>query len=117
MTTITRKGTTARYSDIVIHNGTAWIVEVPTSETPDVRTQTRELLTALEARLTEAGSSPAHLLSATLYLTDMADYAAVNEIWDAWIPSGTAPSRACLQISALAKPGWKIEIAAIAAVA
>jgi len=47
---------------------------------------------------------------------DMADYDAVNAVWDAWVPPGTAPSRACVQVKALAQPGWRVEIAVQAAV-
>jgi enamine deaminase RidA (YjgF/YER057c/UK114 family) len=53
---------------------------------------------------------------ATLYLTDMADYDAVNAVWEAWLPPGCAPSRACVQVVRLAAPGWKVEIAVQAAV-
>lgn len=113
---IQRHGTTARYSDIVIHNGTAWIVEVPTSADADARTQTREILTSLDTLLGRAGSSRDRLLSATIYLTDMTDYDALNAEWDAWLPSASAPSRACVQVAALAQPGWRVEIAIVAAV-
>ena len=113
---IQRHGTTARYSDIVIHNGTAWIVEVPTSADADARTQTREILTSLDTQLGRAGSSRDRLLSATIYLTDMTDYDALNAEWDAWLPSASAPSRACVQVAALAQPGWRVEIAIVAAV-
>lgn len=113
---IRRIGTTARFSDAVIYNGVANIVEVPTSENTDITTQTREMLESLERRLALAGSDKTKLLSATIYLTDMADYAGLNEVWEAWVPAGCAPSRACLQVSALAKPGWKVEIVVTAAV-
>ncbi|AYH45817.1 RidA family protein [Azoarcus sp. DN11] len=112
---IQRHGTTARYSDIVIHNGTAWIVEVPASEDADAATQTREILASLDRLLAQAGSARDRLLSATIYLTDMADYDAMNAAWDAWLPAGTAPSRACVQVAALARPGWRVEIALVAA--
>lgn len=112
---IQRHGTTARYSDIVIHSGTAWIVEVPTSEGADAAAQTREVLASLDTLLARAGSSRERLLSATIYLTDMADYDAMNAAWDAWLPAGTAPSRACVQVAALARPGWRVEIAVVAA--
>jgi enamine deaminase RidA (YjgF/YER057c/UK114 family) len=46
----------------------------------------------------------------------MADYDAMNAVWDAWLPAGTAPSRACVQVVRLARPGWKVEIAVQAAV-
>ncbi|HJV24900.1 MAG TPA: RidA family protein [Aromatoleum sp.] len=114
--TIQRFGTTARYSDIVIHNGTAWIVEVPATEGADAATQTREILESLDRLLAQAGSGRDRLLSATIYLTNIADYDAMNGVWDAWLPTGTAPSRACVQVAGLARSGWRVEIAVIAAV-
>lgn len=114
--TIERHGTTARYSDIVVHNGTAYIVEVPATDDTDITTQTRETLASLEASLLRAGSSKDRLLMATIYLTDLADYAAMNAIWDDWLPPDSAPSRACVKVAGLAHPGWRIEIAATAAV-
>lgn len=113
---IQRIGTTARYSDIVIHNHTAWIVEVPSSPDGDIQAQTREVLDSLDRLLKQAGSSCEHILMATIYLTDMADYDGMNAVWDSWIPSGFAPSRACVQVCALAQAGWRVEIALVAAV-
>jgi enamine deaminase RidA (YjgF/YER057c/UK114 family) len=52
---------------------------------------------------------------ATIYLVDMADYAGMNAVWDAWVPPGSAPARACVQVAGLADPGWRIEIALAAA--
>jgi enamine deaminase RidA (YjgF/YER057c/UK114 family) len=114
---IERKGTTARYSDSVAFNRTVYIVEVPASVEGDITTQTREVLAGLETYLHAAGSDKSRLLMATIYLTDMRDYAAMNAVWDAWIPPGTAPSRACVQVAALAQPGWRVEIALTAACA
>lgn len=114
--TIERHGTTARYSDIVVHNRTAYIVEVPSSDATDITTQTGEVLASLEASLQRAGSGKDRLLMATIYLTDLADYAAMNAVWDAWLPPGGAPSRACVKVAGLAHPGWRIEIATTAAV-
>lgn len=112
---IQRFGTTPRYSDIVVHNRTAWIVEVPSSADESIETQTREVLDSLEKLLDQAGSGKDRILMATIYLTDLADYDAMNTVWDAWIPPGSAPSRACIQVVALAQPGWRIEIAVVAA--
>jgi enamine deaminase RidA (YjgF/YER057c/UK114 family) len=74
------------------------------------------MLASLEALLARAGSGKGRLLLATLYLVDMADYDVVNAVWDAWVPAGTAPARACVQVGRLASPGWKVEIAVQAAV-
>ncbi len=113
---IQRHGTTARYSDIVVHNGLAWIVEVPSSDAPDAATQTREILASLDGLLARAGSARDRVLMATIYLVDLADYDAMNAVWDAWLPGGSAPSRACVQVAGLAKPAWRVEIAIVATV-
>ena len=111
---IQRHGTTARYSDIVVHNGLAWIVEVPSSHA-DAATQTGEILASLDGLLARAGSARDRVLMATIYLVDLADYDAMNAVWDAWLPAGSAPSRACVQVAGLADPAWRIDIAIVAA--
>ena len=115
MSDIQRAGTTRRYSDFCVHNGVVHCVEVPPDENADIATQTAQMLASLEALLERAGSGKGRLLLATLYLVDMADYDAVNAVWDAWVPAGTAPARACVQVGRLASPGWRVEIAVMAA--
>ena len=73
------------------------------------------MLESIGRQLAGLGSDPARILMATIYLVDMADYAGMNAVWDAWVPPGSAPSRACLQVAGLADPGWRIEIALTAA--
>lgn len=116
MSDIQRAGTTPRYSDFTVHGGIVFCVEVPPDESADIATQTAQMLESLATLLERAGSGKHRLLLATLYLVDMADYDAVNAVWDAWIPPGTAPARACVQVGRLASPGWKVEIAVQAAV-
>lgn len=111
---IVRRGTTARYSDSVCHGGVVYLVEVPTTPDADVATQTREVLASVERQLAECGSGKDRLLMATIYLPNMTDYAAMNAVWDAWLPEGTAPARACVQ-AGLANPGYKVEIVVTAA--
>jgi len=112
---IQRLGVTPRYADAVIHNGVLHAVEVPPSEDGDIRGQTRALLASLEAVLARGGSDKGRLLMATVYLTDMADYEGMNAEWEAWLPEGCAPSRACVQVAGLARPGWRVEMAVAAA--
>ena len=111
---IERHGTTRRYSDVVTHGNTVYLVEVAQSLDADITTQTREVLASIEALLLKAGSDKTRLLQVTLYLPDMADYAAMNAVWDDWVPEGTAPARACIQ-AGLANPGYRIEAVVIAA--
>ena len=111
-----RIGVSTRWSDMVIHNGTVYVVEVPASVDADVTTQTREVLASLEDSLRQTGSSKAHLLMVTIFLADIADLDAFNAVWDAWVPPGAAPVRACVQ-ARLGKAGYKVELQVTAAVA
>lgn len=113
---IHRHGTTKRYSDSTAHQGTVYLVEVPSLEGGDIRAQTSNLLANVDARLAEAGTDRHHLLLVQVFLTSMDDYDGFNAVWDHWVPEGTAPARACVQVSALAKPGWRVEVIVTAAV-
>lgn len=112
---IQRIGVTPRYADAVIHGGVVHAVEVPPSEEGDISSQTRGLLDTLARTLESAGTSKARLLTATIYLTDMADYDGFNAVWDAWLPPGCAPSRACVKVAGLARAGWRVEVVVSAA--
>jgi enamine deaminase RidA (YjgF/YER057c/UK114 family) len=111
---IERHGTTRRYSDSVIHGNTVYLVEVPQTTRVDISEQTREVLAGVERLLVQAGSDKSRLLLVTIYLRDMADYAAMNTVWENWIPPGTAPARACIE-ARLANPDYRIEAVVIAA--
>jgi len=111
---IQRHGTTRRYSDSVVHNGTIYLVEVPSNLDADITEQTQNLLAGVERLLAQAGSDKSRLLMVTIYLADMADYDAMNAVWDDWLPDGRAPSRACIE-ARLAKAEFKVEMALTAA--
>lgn len=111
---IERHGTTQRYSDVVAHGGTVYLVEVPQTLEADIIAQTQEVLASIETLLARVGSDKSRLLQVTLYLQNMADYDAVNAVWDHWVPAGTAPARACIE-ARLANPGYRIEAVVIAA--
>ena len=104
-------------SGVVIHNGVAYLSgQVPNDPQADVTQQAREVLEKIDALLAKAGSDKSRLLRADIFLTDMADFAAMNAVWEAWVVPGQPPSRATVQ-AALARPEWKIEIVVMAAVA
>ncbi len=111
---IQRHGTTRRYSDSVVHNGTVYLVEVPSVADGGIVAQTESLLSGVDRLLAQAGSDKSKLLMVTVYLADMADYDGMNAVWDAWVPEGCAPTRACVQ-TRLANPGWRVEMAVTAA--
>jgi len=115
MSAIERHGVSARYADVVIHNGVIHLVEVPTSSAGDITRQTQEVLDSIARQLEAHGSDRSRILMATIYLTDLADVTGMNTVWEAWLPPGSAPSRACVKVAGLVDPGWRIEIALTAA--
>ncbi|NUT75181.1 RidA family protein [Pseudomonas sp. C1C7] len=97
------------FGDLVFLSG-----QVPGDAT-EVGDQTREVLAKIDALLAEAGSDKDHLLSATIYLKNIGeDFAAMNEVWSAWLSPGQAPSRTTVQAE-LARPQVLVEITVIAA--
>lgn len=100
----------------VVAGGLVYLAgQVADNTTADVKAQTAEVLAKIDAVLARAGSGKSKLLSATIYLKDMADFAAMNQVWDAWVAADGKPARATVQ-AALATPEYLVEIQAIAAV-
>ncbi|WP_282109201.1 RidA family protein [Shewanella algicola] len=115
--TITRLDVGTRMSSIVIHNNTVYLCgQVAKDKFSNIETQTSTMLNEVDALLAQAGSNREHILSATIYLKDMGDYDAMNQVWDQWLPQGHAPARACVQ-AAIAEPEYLVEISVIAALA
>lgn len=81
----------------------------------DAGKQTKDILSSIDALLEEAGTDKTSLLTATIWLADMADFGAMNEVWDAWVSTGNTPTRACVE-SKLAAPQFTVEIAVTAAI-
>ncbi len=75
----------------------------------DMATQTRQVLHCIDTLLGEVGSDKSRILSATVYLPDMADFPTLNEIWEAWVVPGQTPARATVE-AALAHPDYRVEI-------
>lgn len=115
---IQRQHTSARSSQIVRCGNLVFLSghTSGSSGAKDITEQTRILLAEIDALLTEAGTDRNRLLSATIYLRNMSDYAAMNAVWDAWIPSGTAPARTTTGCADLAAPYWLIEMTVIATI-
>lgn len=105
----------ARYSEAAIFNGVVYLAGmVPECEAADIRSQTADVLAQVDLRLQEAGSSKSCILRTQIFLADIKDIAAMNEVWDAWVVPGTAPPRATVQ-AALSDPDYRIEIVVTAA--
>ena len=116
--TIQRFQTGQRMSQSVVHNGTVYLAGQVAQDAPGTSAadQTRNILERIDALLAEAGSDKEHMLSATIWLNTMDDFEAMNEVWDAWVPAGKAPARACVESPRLARPVFTVEIGVIAAV-
>jgi len=116
--TIQRFQTGTRMSQAVVHNGTVYLAGQVAQDKPgaSVTEQTANILERIEALLAEAGSDKNHLLSATIWLNTMDDFAEMNAVWDAWVPEGAAPARAGVESPRLARPDYTVEIGIIAAV-
>lgn len=115
MSDIKRMEIGTRMSKIVINNGVIYLAgQVAEDATKDIKEQTKTMLAKVETLLAEAGSDLEHMLSATLYIRDMKDFAQMNEVWDAWVPEGHAPARACVE-ARLARPELLIEVSIVAA--
>jgi enamine deaminase RidA (YjgF/YER057c/UK114 family) len=112
--TITRIQTGPRMSQAVVHNKTVYLAGQVASGA-SVAAQTRDILATIDALLKEAGTDKSRLLSATIWLTDMATFAEMNGVWQSWVVAGATPARATVVSTHLASAEYKIEIAVIAA--
>ena len=104
-----------RMSEMAVHNGVCYLAgQIAESAAPSIEEQTREVLGAIDKLLARAGSDKTKILRAQIYLADLADFAGMNSVWEAWVVAGHTPPRATVQ-AALAKPEWKVEIVVTAA--
>ena len=118
--TIERRNVGKRLSDLVIYapppNGRLVYLAGQVAEDPqaDIRGQTQSVLAQIDRLLAEAGTDKTRILSATIYLADMKDYASMNAVWDGWVPQGETPARATVEAK-LAHPKYRVEIQLVAA--
>ena len=118
--TIERHGVGKRLSDLVIYapppgGRLVYLAgQVPEDPQQGIAEQVKSVLAQIDKLLADAGTDKLHILSATIYLADMADYAAMNAVWDAWVPTGESPARATVEAK-LARPDYKVEIQVVAA--
>lgn len=100
MNEIRRIGSNPRLSRVVLHNGIAWLSGIVAADYhEDIRGQTRQVLAQLERLLEQAGSNRSRILSAQIWMKDMAaDFDSMNEVWSQWFASGETPARATAQV-------------------
>lgn len=109
-----RIDTGPRMSQIVIHNGVVYLAGQVPDDGVGIEAQTRQVLAKIDALLAKAGSDKSRMLRGEIFLSDMADFAAMNQVWEAWVAPGQTPARATVQ-AALARAEWRIEIVITAA--
>ncbi|MDF3837916.1 RidA family protein [Cupriavidus basilensis] len=111
---IKRLQTSARMSQVAIANGIAYLAgQVPDTAGASVTVQATEVLGRIDALLASAGADRTRVISANVWLSDPKHFDEFNRVWDAWVPAGHAPTRACVQ-ALLMKPGLDVEVAVTA---
>ena len=104
-----------RLSEMVVHNGTVYLAgQVAEDGKQDITGQVKQVLAQIDKLLAEVGSDKTKILSATIFLPSMADFPALNAVWETWVPAGQCPARATVEAK-LAEPEYKVEIQVIAA--
>jgi enamine deaminase RidA (YjgF/YER057c/UK114 family) len=105
-----------RMSKCVVHGNTVYLAGIVANEpkSKNVKEQTRDILAQIDGFLAKAGTDKSKLLSANIWITDMANFADMNAVWDAWVSPGNTPARATVE-AGLATPDYKVEIMVVAA--
>lgn len=116
MSDIKRINVGKRMCDAAIHNGVVYLAgQVANNTSQDVKGQTAQVLATIDRLLADAGSDKTRMLQVQIFLSDIANFQAMNEVWDVWVPQGHTPARATIE-SRLATPAYLVEIKVIAAV-
>ena len=105
-----------RMSQCVVHGDTVYTAGqvAQGARGGSVAEQTRDILATIDRLLAQAGTDKSKLLTANIWLTDIATFEQMNQVWDAWVTPGNPPARACVE-SKLAHPDYKVEIMVTAA--
>src|SRR2546423_10866556 len=112
---IERHETGPRMSKAVIHGDTVYLAGI-VADSPkgkSVAEQTKNILSQIDGFLALAGTDKTKLLSANIWITDMANFAEMNSVWDAWVSPGNTPARATVEAK-LASPDYNVEIMVVA---
>ena len=113
--TVTRHESGPLLSLAVENGNTVYLAGiVPKNLKNDIKGQTAEVLAEIDRLLAKAGSSKKSLLAASIWVTDIRNRAAMNEVWTAWVDPKNLPVRACVEAK-LADPACLVEIMVTAA--
>jgi len=99
-------------SQAVVHNDIVYLAGqvAQGAKAGSITAQTEDILNAIDKLLATAGSSKANILSTTIWLTSMDDFAEMNNVWDAWVDTANPPARACVESPRLATADFQVEI-------
>lgn len=115
MASIQRIDVGARMSKAVVHGDTVYLAGIVADDPKaDITGQTKQVLAEIDRLLALAGTDKSKLLRANIWITDMANFAAMNAVWDGWVSQGNTPARATVE-AGLATPDYKVEIMVVAA--
>jgi enamine deaminase RidA (YjgF/YER057c/UK114 family) len=105
-----------RLSEMAVHNGVCYLAgQVAADGSQDMSGQAKQVLAQIDALLARAGTDKSKILMCQIFVVDLAEFPALNAVWEAWVAPGNAPPRATVQAK-LAKPEWKVEMVVTAAV-
>lgn len=107
-----------RMSQLVVYNGIAYLagqVDETSVIGRPAGEQTVNILKQIDAYLAKAGTDKTKLLTTTIYLANIADFAAMNAAWEAWVSPQGLPTRATVEAK-LAGPEYTVEIVVTAAI-
>jgi enamine deaminase RidA (YjgF/YER057c/UK114 family) len=106
----------ARLSEMAVHQGVAYLAgQVASDGSQDITGQTTQVLAQIDALLARAGTDKSKILMCQIFIADLADFPAMNAVWERWVAPGNAPPRATVQ-ARLARPEWRVEMVVTAAV-
>ena len=97
-----------RFCEAVVVNGIITTSGI-TGNGADIRSQTKQILSQIDTLLAEAATSKAKLISASIWLRDIAHFDEMNEVWDGWVDPHNLPVRATVE-ARLAAPELLVEI-------
>src|SRR4051812_29597491 len=105
-----------RMSMAVVHGDTVYVAGQVSRNAPgkSVGEQTKDILSIIDGYLAQAGTDKTKLLTANIWLADIATFSEMNAVWDAWVAPGTTPARATVEAK-LASPQYTVEIMVTAA--
>ena len=110
MASINRTEPGAILSKVVEYHGFVYVQGVTAKDTnKDIKGQTAEVLAQIDELLELHGTDKTRLLQALIWVKNIADRGAMNEVWTPWLPKNGAPARACVQAE-LASPNILVEI-------